>query len=200
MLLRIIGRVFIAAGVVILLFLAYELFGTNFVTGRNQKALAADFDRAVAAQPQEPPEVPAKPDLGEGIARIIISKLELNWVVVEGVGPQDLKKGPGHMSETPMPGEKGNSVVSGHRTTYGAPFFRLDELGPGDEIKTVTLAGEFVYRVTETKIVQPTDRQVTAPVLEEFRLTLTTCHPRFSAGKRLIVVAHMEIPAEEVAA
>lgn len=196
MILRFIGRIFIAAGVLILLFLAYEVFGTNFVTERNQRALAASFDHELRA-PSESPGPPPKPEVGDGIARMIIRKIDLDRVVVEGVGVEALKKGPGHMSATALPGEIGNVVISGHRTTYGAPFWRLDELVLGDEISMVTRAGSHIYRVTEVKVVKPTDLSVTEPSPSEFRLTLTTCHPRLSARQRLIVVARMVEPEEQ---
>lgn len=195
MLLRLIGRTFIAAGVLILLFLAYEVFGTNFVTERNQRALAAGFEHELQAVPENPGP-PPRPDVGSGIARMIVRKINLDWVVVEGVGVEALKKGPGHMTQTAFPGEIGNSVISGHRTTYGAPFWRLDELSTGDQIDMVTRSGSHVYRVTEVKVVRPTDLSVTAPTSDQFRLTLTTCHPRLSARQRLIVVAQM-VEADE---
>lgn len=188
MVLRIVGRVFIAAGILILLFLGYELFGTRFVTDRAQRALASSIDVSIRGPA---PAKPAKPDLGDGIARIQIPKIEVNWVVVEGVGTEALKKGPGHFPGTPFPGEQGNVVISGHRNIYGSPFWRLDEVGPGDTIKMLTPAGTFAYKVTETKIVEPTDLSVIVPAPGEFRLTLTTCHPKLGAKKRLIVVAQM---------
>jgi len=111
-------------------------------------------------------------------------------VVVEGVEVEDLKKGPGHYPDTALPGQLGNMVISGHRTTYGAPFYRLDELKVGDEITMFDANGPFVYKVTESKIVLPTEIGVIAPS-SDARLTLTTCHPRFSAAKRLIIVAQL---------
>lgn len=198
MILRIIGRAFIAAGVLILLFLAYEMFGTRFVTGRAQKQLAAAFEVSIRSAPS--PEPPPKPDVGDGIARIQIPKIDLDWVVVEGVGVEALKKGPGHYSGTAYPGEKGNAVISGHRNIYGAPFWSLDEVHPGDEITMVTRNGTFLYRVTETKIVKATDLTVVVPTPEEFRLTLTTCNPKWGAKDRLIVVAQMIETEAETAA
>ncbi len=119
---------------------------------------------------------------------IKIPKIGVDRVVVEGVEVEHLKKGPGHYPETALPGQLGNMVISGHRTTYGAPFYRLDELQVGDEIVVVDAVGSYQYKVTETKIVRPTDLGVIAPS-SDARLTLTTCHPRFSARQRLIVVA-----------
>ncbi|MDQ4148773.1 MAG: class E sortase [Actinomycetota bacterium] len=184
--LRVVGRSFIALGILTLLFLAYQLFGTNLVTGREQKALAADL-----AQKWQTNVAEERPDLGGGVALIRIPKIGVNSVVVEGVGVEELKKGPGHYPETAMPGELGNMVISGHRTTYGAPFYRLDELRAGDEITMFDQSGGYKYVVTQTKIVKPTEVGVIAPT-DDARLTLTTCHPRFSARERLIIVAALQ--------
>ncbi len=184
-------------GISILLFLVYQLFGTNLVTERRQDNLKEAF----AAQPSTPPptaeEAPA--DLGSAVARIQIPKVELDWLVVEGVTLEALKDGPGHYPGTALPGQLGNVVISGHRTTFGAPFYRLDEVQVGDPITVTAPYGRFVYRVTETKIVAPTDLTVVVES-DDARLTLTTCHPRFSARQRLIVVAALEGPPIQEAA
>ena len=85
----------------------------------------------------------------------MIPKIGVDKIVVEGVGRNDLRKGPGHYPDTPMPGQPGNAAIAGHRTTYGAPFNRIDELEPGDEILVTTLQGPFTYEVTGTEIVTP---------------------------------------------
>jgi sortase A len=188
MALRIIGRGFIGFGTIILLFLLYQLIGTNFVTGRQQKALAGELEdqwaKGITAEED-------KPNLGEGMSIIRIPKIGVDQIVVEGVEVEDLKKGPGHYPDTALPGQLGNMVISGHRTTYGAPFYRLDELQPGDDIIVYDAKGPYTYKVSETRIVLPTEIGVIAPS-SDARLTLTTCHPRFSAAKRLIVVAQLQ--------
>lgn len=184
MALRVIGRGFIGLGTVILLFLLYQLVGTNFVTGRSQKALAAEVQEQWEVSPEE------KPVLGNGMALIKIPKIGVDAVVVEGVEVEDLKKGPGHYPDTALPGQLGNMVISGHRTTYGAPFYRLDELKVGDEITIFDAKGPYVYKVSESKVVLPTEIGVIAPS-SDARLTLTTCEPKFSAAKRLIIVAQL---------
>ncbi len=147
--------------------------------------------------PNAPPEpvllVEAPPEKGKPFAIIRIPKIEKlrdGWTVVEGVSVRDLKNGAGHMPHTPLPGQPGNAVISGHRTTYGAPFFDLDTLVPGDRIEVETALGTHVYAVRETIIVEPTDLWVTEP-REGAWLTLTTCNPRFSSRQRLIVFAEM---------
>ncbi|MXV90108.1 MAG: sortase [Acidimicrobiia bacterium] len=139
------------------------------------------------------------PDAGEAIARIIIPSIDVDTIVVAGVEIDDLRKGPGHYSTTPLPGQPGNAAIAGHRTTYGAPFGRLAELNAGDAIIVETLQGRFVYRVLPGqpgmaghtlgfRIVAPTALEVLDDVGDN-RLTLTTCHPKYSSKKRLIVHA-----------
>jgi sortase A len=111
-------------------------------------------------------------------------------MIFEGVDRATLKKGPGHMPWTPLPGQPGNAVLSGHRTTYGAPFFHLEALEPGDEIIIETALGTSVYEVRKVFIVAPTDVWVTEPMPGAW-LTLTTCNPKYSARERLIIQAEL---------
>jgi sortase A len=108
------------------------------------------------------------------------------------VGTDDLKKGPGHYPGTSLPGQLGNVVVSGHRTTYLAPFNRFDELKPGDPVIFEMADGWYTYKVVSTEIVQPTATWVIdnpypdkRPVGRSF--TFTTCNPKYSAKQRLVV-------------
>jgi sortase A len=119
-----------------------------------------------------------------------IERLSTGWAVVRGVSVRDLRNGAGHMPKTPLPGQPGNSVISGHRTTYGAPFHELDELVPGDRIEVETAIGIHVYEVRETLIVRPTEVWV-ADDRPGAWLTLTTCHPKFSSRQRLVVFAEL---------
>lgn len=131
------------------------------------------------------------PDRGEPLGRLRIPDIGLSWVVVEGVAFRDLRSGAGHMPDTPIPGQPGNAVISGHRTTWGAPFNELDELEPGDRIFwDSAVIGTHTYVVREVIIVEPTALWVTDP-RDDAWLTLTTCHPEFSAAERLIVFAEM---------
>lgn len=128
---------------------------------------------------------------GEPVARVVIPKIGMDWIVVAGVGKEPLKKGPGWMPGTSAPGDAGNSVLSGHRTTYGGPFNRIDELNAGDRI-TVQMPGrpDAVYEVRAQLIVAPTDVWVAAPT-GGARLTLTSCHPKGSARQRIVVQAEL---------
>lgn len=131
------------------------------------------------------------PDPGSALGRIRIPDIGLSWVVVEGVSFRDLRAGAGHMPNTPLPGQPGNAVVSGHRTTWGQPFNEVDELESGDQIFWDSpVIGTHTYIVRETLIVRPRDLWVTEPRPGAW-LTLTTCNPEFSAAERLIVFAEM---------
>lgn len=133
-------------------------------------------------------EVP--PADGEAVGRLRIPAIEVDWIIVEGVDPTDLRHGAGHMPNSALPGQPGNAVVSGHRTTYGAPFFHLDQLVPGDLIMVTTVTGTHIYQVVQSMVVRPAEIWVTEQWQGSW-LTLTTCHPRFSSRERLVVVARL---------
>jgi LPXTG-site transpeptidase (sortase) family protein len=115
--------------------------------------------------------------------------------VSEGVGPGQLARGPGHFPGSALPGQEGNFAVAGHRTTHGGPFGDLDGLRAGDEIHVTDSAGQrFLYLVLERRIVSPADTWVAGPDPLGHgtpTLTLTTCHPRYSARQRLVVWAEL---------
>jgi sortase A len=205
-----VGRTCIGAGVLILLFVAYQLWGTGIAEARSQDRLRADFLDAAQARKAgssttsttgsageiTTTTAPRARPSGEAVAIIRIPKIGVEKAVVQGVGVPDLKKGPGHYPTTPMPGQPGNAAIAGHRTTYGAPFFRLDELVAGDRIDVTTDQGDFTYRVREAKVVRPSQNEVLAASPDNL-LTPTTCNPRFSAAQRLIVVSTLSNePAE----
>jgi sortase A len=146
----------------------------------------------------EPEPVPTLPPVAEGdpIARIELPRIGVDKIVVAGVSKDDLKKGPGHYPETPLPGQLGNAAIAGHRTTFGQPFFDIDKMQPGDEIVVTTLAGRFVYRVTGQQIVSPTDYQVvTTTDPTKATLTLTSCHPKYTARERIVITADLDVAA-----
>ncbi len=183
-----------AAGTLILLFVAYQLWGTGIAEARSQGDLKTDFkELQQQAQPAVDPTrtefAPAAPT-GSAIAIIKIPRIGVEKAVVQGVGVDDLKKGPGHYPNTPMPGQVGNAAIAGHRTTYGAPFYDFDQLQPKDAILVTTVQGSFRYEVIETKIVRPSQVEVLKNTPDN-RLTLTTCHPRFSAAQRMVVTAQL---------
>ena len=128
---------------------------------------------------------------GEPMGRIVMPAIGVSEVFVEGTGAGELRTGPGHYPETPLPGERGTVAIAGHRTTYGAPFRRIDRLARGDRIELRMPYGRFVYRVERTRIVPPTETSVTARV-DHDRLVLSACHPLYSAAKRIVVFARLE--------
>ena len=203
--LRGLGQTLITVGAVLLLFCAYELWVTNLVTEREQEQLTDEL-RDEWAAPAPPPDAltPVAVDLGAGIAVLRVPRLGEGFndeppVVVEGTSVADLKKGPGRLVTSAQPGDIGNLVISGHRTTYGAPFADLDRLLPGDAVVVETRDTWFTYRVTGTEIVTPTSVEVTLPVPgqpeaepTQSLLTLTTCHPKYSARQRMVVFSQLE--------
>jgi sortase A len=198
-----IGAALTGTGVLILLFVAYQLWGTGLYTARAQDDLRSEFEAKLAAPSTTtttgvaPAPAPPPPPTGEAVAIIRIPKIGVDKQVVEGTGMADLRKAPGHYPSTPLPGTVGNAAIAGHRTTYGAPFNRLDELEAGDEILVTTLAGAYTFKVEEKKVVSPSQVEVLDPT-PVAKLTLTTCHPKYSAKQRLVIVAALA-PGQEAA-
>jgi sortase A len=212
---QVLGWTLIWSGVFIFGYLGYQLFVTDLINAGVQAEAADDLEEAFATEdspeieeidPVEyvgpdgtlPPDTPeliefhpmAPVETGASIAFLRIPRIDVDEVLFEGVDRQTLKDGPGHMESTPLPGEPGNSVVSGHRTTHGRPFFDFDLLVVGDDIEVETDIGTHVYRVREMRIVGPTDVWVTDNRPGGW-MTFTTCHPKFSARERLVVWAEM---------
>ena len=130
--------------------------------------------------------------LGDALGIIEIPKIGVDEIIVAGVRASDLDRGVGHYPYTPLPGNPGNVALAGHRTTHGQPFFNLDQLRPGDEVTVTTLQGRFVYDVVGSKVVDPSDFTVLLSDPGKSTLTLTTCHPRYSQKKRLVISAVLE--------
>jgi sortase A len=216
----------IRVGVVILLLVVYQLWGTGIHTSEAQSRLRTQFAQEQAAladskgstastatttdpagtattlplKVEKDLSIPV-PKPGDPIGIIDIPRISSNFVFVEGVELQYLSEGPGHYPGTPLPGQEGNAAIAGHRTTYKAPFNRIDELRPGDLIFITTLQGHFTYKVmaepnpddpTGPKvghvIVQPTDVKV-VNYQGRNELTLTACHPKYYATNRIVVHA-----------
>lgn len=219
--LRVVGKLLISLGVGVLLFVAWILWGTGLYTSQQQDKLRDEFTELpqIPAEPVDTktgnpspyggPGDDFQPEAGEPVFTLDIPKIDVRNVVVEGVGTEELKSGPGHFpdcrgefrgelcteDEAVWPGERGRVIVSGHRTTYGQPFWSLDKLEPGDEIFIRTRGwGNYTYRVTGIEIVLPTDRAIADPDPpgSKAEIVLTTCNPRFSAAERLIVFAEMD--------
>lgn len=163
-----------------------------------QKALAEQLASPAYAQAYAPAAVAT----GDALTRIVVPRLGVSSIVVQGTSPEALRAGAGHYPSTPYPGEPGNVGIAGHRTTYGRPFSALDEVQVGDEVRLETPLGVHRYEVLPPPpgtsgcgggacwVTRPDDWSVVGPTAEPL-LTLTTCHPRGSARQRLIVRARL---------
>jgi sortase A len=194
--LQLVGGLFLIAALAIAAWQAWELWGTGLATEREQAELRPAIEAKVGSK--QPSAAPPAEEIvkvpGNAVAILLIPRMDLDMVVVEGTDTESLKKGPGHYSSTAYPWEDSGRVgIAGHRTTYGAPFWSLDELRPGDRITLETEYGVFDYVVTRTVITDPSGTlpsgQSVLAQTDRPTLVLTTCNPRFSAAQRLIVFA-----------
>jgi len=217
-----IGVAIFAFGVLVLLFVAYQLWGTSITTRFHQEALRRQFDQELAAAghhhtphsqtttsvsgPTTTTTEPTRgvatapgvaPADGQPVGTIEIPAIAINFVVVQGTTTSDLELGPGHYDNSPLPGQPGNAAIAGHRTTYLHPFFDLDKLTAGDPIYITTTQGRFEYDVSTVTVVTPSDLAVLQPTAVP-TLTLTTCNPRYSAAQRLVVQATLVTPPAPV--
>jgi sortase A len=170
-------------GAILLLYVVTQYWGMH----RSQEQLAREWERQ-AATANVPGHAPLSAQ--DMLTRVIIKKIGLDAIVVEGASRKQLSEGPGHMKETAMPGELGNAVITGHRDTF---FRHIYELNKGDEI-IVRRAGQvFRFEVTGKKIVYPEDMSVIRPTADA-QLTLITCYPTYYIGpapKRLVVFSRL---------
>lgn len=183
--LDVVGRSLIWVGMLMLGYVGYQLWGTGLNEAREQDQLAR-----VLESPRPPNSIP---DYGDAVGRISIPSLDVDKVIVAGVDWKSLKKGPGLFPNSPLPCQLGNVSLAGHRTTFGAPFERINELKAGDAITIETPTGECTYTVKgDPTIVPPTAVEIlrtTDPNVG--MLTLVSCHPKWTASKRIVVVAQM---------
>jgi sortase A len=194
-------------GIVVMLFVAWQLWGTSISQHHDQSQLHTAFETALqkhhikgsaSSGPTLIPSTQLVPSPSEGsvVARLQIPAIGVDQYVVSGTAENDLAEGPGHYIGTAMPGQAGNVAIAGHRTTHGAPFNSLGSLKVGDQIVMTTTSGEHLtYVVAQPpNAVPPSDVQV----LNDFgdnRITLTTCNPEFSASQRLVVVGILKDPS-----
>jgi sortase A len=192
---RVVGLVLVTIGCLVAAFLVFE-FALSYLTyDRSQTLLLRDLRALVASQ--EAVDVAWVPDPGQPVGVLSIPKIGLSTVMVEGTSAAMTEKGPGHLHGTPLPGRAGNAVVMGRRTTYGAPFGRLDELQIGDEIDVSTGAGQFTYLVAKVAVVRPGDADVVVGSTDS-RLTLITSSPPYLATGRYVVTGALRgLPAEQ---
>lgn len=191
------GRTLIATGLLLLSFVAYQLWGTGLAESRAQDRLAAEFKKntttTIPSVPTTMPK-PVVPKKGDIVGKISIPSIDVSKWLIAGVGYEQLEKGPGLFAGSPLPGQLGNVAIAGHRTTYGAPFGRINEIHAGDTIAIQTPISTYTYVVNkEPRIVSATDIQVVKtkdPAIA--MLTLVSCHPKWTSKERIIVTALLQ--------
>ena len=208
-----IGAVLFGIGLLLVAFVAYQLWGTALYEQHAQSKLKSELARqlhhalpktatafTVRHRPglviaKEIATTQADPAIDQPVGLLSIPKIGILDAIVEGVGEAQLEQGPGHYPGTSLPGEAGNVAIAGHRTTYAHPFYNLDALSPGDNIFIMTTQGLFKYTVNGSQVVAPTDVAVLNTLPGKSTLTLTTCNPRYSAATRLVVTADLDARA-----
>lgn len=158
-------------------------------TQQAEQEAQEQWDRDMADRPSIPsPRREVRP--GEAMARLSIDRLNSQWVVIEGADRASLKRGPGHLPDTALPGSRGNCVIAGHRDTQ---FRILRNVEIGEEISVESQGRTYVYRVTDRRVVAPTDTR-SLDHTPKPTLTLVTCYPFYYVGpapKRFIVRAEL---------
>ena len=217
--LEVLGELLITAGVLLGLFVVWQLWWTDVVAGREQAQMIEGLDWVRAPEPDPAPAPPPaeepvaeprvadapvlpEPEHGATFATLRVPRWGADYLqtINQGTTRRDVLdvKGIGHYEGTAMPGAVGNFAVAGHRVTYGKPFNRVEELQVGDALVVQTPDTWYVYTVASTEVVTPADVQVIAPVPgapgevpTAAAMTLTTCHPMFSARERYVVHADL---------
>jgi len=203
---RALGEVVITLGMLLLLFVAWQLWWTDVTANRAQASTIQALEKGFGppGRPERraagPPATLRKVPLGQAFAIVRIPRFGADYArpVLEGTDRDTLIKGMGHYSGTAFPGQVGNFALAGHRTTYGRPLNNIDLLQKGDVIVVETKASYIVYTVDRHVIVTPDKVEVIAPVPQrpgakptQAWLTMTACHPKFSAQYRDIVFAKL---------
>jgi sortase A len=204
-----IGELALTVGVLLLFFVLWLVFWTGHrgavEAARTVSSLQKQWNSIPAQQLRDenplrddgPRSIP-KPAPGQPFAVLRVPRFGSHWQmpVREGTGRDVLREGVGHYVGTALPGAVGNLALAGHRTTWGQPFHDIERLRTGDEVRVQTRWARFTYRVTGHQIVRPSQRDVLDPVPGQPRatpdqavLTLTTCHPEYSARQRWVVRA-----------
>jgi sortase A len=201
---RSLGTALVVAGLLVLadaaVTLAWQEPLSALRAGRAQHRLAVQLHALELAAPRQAGDrarlaararaLAASRRDGQAVAELRIARIGLRAIVVRGTTAADLRQGPGLIASAPLPGEHGTTAIAGHRTTYGAPFRRLDALRRGDPITLRLPYGSFRYRVEGRRIVAARDLSVLRRVGHD-RLVLSACHPLFSAARRIVVLARL---------
>ncbi len=204
---RTLGEVFITLGLLLFLFVAWQLWWTDVTANRTQAVTIVTLERGFgraglpergSPQVADPLATLTKIPFGEAFAIVRIPRFGADYArpVLQGTDHDTLTKGMGHYPGTAYPGQVGNFALAGHRTTYGRPLHNVDLLVKGDVIVVETKARYFLYSVDRHVIVTPTHVEVIAPVPQhpgvrptQDWMTMTACHPKFSASHRYVVFA-----------
>lgn len=213
----VVGELLITAGVLLGLFVVWQLWWTDVQAGREHAQILANLEwpepgleatpdedegPAVASRHEDDPPVAKEPADGTVFAELYVPRFGADYVspIAQGIDKATVldRLGIGHYPDTAMPGELGNFATAGHRTTYGKPYHRIAELQKGDPLVVRTEDTWYVYRVTEWEIVWPWQVEVISavpgvkpgdplPDLTERYMTMTACHPMYSAAQRYVV-------------
>lgn len=194
------GELLVTLGLLVLLFVVWQVWWTDVEADRTQAVTVSALSREFAAPPEEASAAPDA-DLPAGAFAIVrVPRFGADYArpLVEGTSAEQLAEGLGHYDDTAGPGEVGNFAIAGHRTTYGKPLAEIETLRAGDRIVVETADGWTVYAVSSHDIVRPWQGEVIAPVPGDPSakptkpvLTLTSCHPKYSAEQRWIVHADL---------
>lgn len=186
--LRFLASVMIVSGVLLISDAGVTLIWQEPISAFTAERQQIKLEQALA----EPPArvVRRAPLPGDAIGKLVIPSIDVSEYVVEGTDTDNLRKGPGHYPETPLPGERGTVAIAGHRTTYGAPFRDLDKLARGDEIELELPDGTFRYRVQRTQVVESNALWIKRRKPYD-RLVLSACHPLYSAAQRIVTFARL---------
>lgn len=214
---RVLGELLVTAGMILLLFIAWQLWWTNVESDAAQRRVVQDFARQFSASAVQdtrgasssavepeygPAVVAAEPAVGETIGLLYVPRFGAGYTrpIVQGTGRSVLDSlGIGHYEGTSMPGAEGNFALAGHRQTHGAVLDEIHTLVPGDRLFVQTRDGYYVYRFRNSEIVLPTRTDVLLPVPmqpaaspREGYLTMTSCNPRFGSQERYVAYALLE--------
>lgn len=200
-----VGELLFTLGLVLMLFVGYQLVWSNVSAARAADQAAAQVQQQWSSQgttsppdegPREATPAAQQPEVGTPFGLMYIPRLrDKVWglPLVQGVGPDELARGIGHYVGTAMPGEIGNFATAGHRATHGEPLRDIDQLQEGDRVVVETATEWFTYELDRSQIVSPFDVWVIDPVPgepdaepTEAIVTLTSCNPRWASTERFI--------------
>jgi sortase A len=186
--LRFVASVMMVSGVLLISDAGVTLLWQEPVSAYFSERQQVKLEKALIDPPAR--VVRKEPLPGDALGRLLIPAIGVSEYVVEGTDADNLRKGPGHYPDTPLPGQRGTIAVAGHRTTYGAPFRKLNDVKKGDRMVFELPYGTFVYRVDRTQIVDDSALWVTKRVGHD-QLVLTACHPLYSAAQRIVTFARL---------